>query len=136
MSYQPVTPEFYQMFTPDTPWHAGAEGWSVAPVPGWGDNPNLVGPPLLAMEGLGAYYRNQLVRPIAGLGAYYRNQLLRPISGLGCMQPPSMQGARGCGCAKPTSGLDEITTGQALAAVMAVCVGGLLLVTAMEHRRA
>ena len=41
------------MFQPEGAWHAGAEGWSVAPYPGWGENPNLVGPKRLAVEGLG-----------------------------------------------------------------------------------
>ena len=123
MSYQTVTPEFYQMFTPGTPWHAGAEGWSVAPVPGWGDNPNLVGPPLLAVEGLGAYYKNQFTRPIAGLGAYYKNQFTRPIAGLGC------------GCAQPVRGLGEVTNGQAFVfAVAAFMAGAVLGVAAVEHK--
>lgn len=42
------------MFQPEGAWHAGAPGWSVAPYPGWGENPNLVGPKRLGVEGLGA----------------------------------------------------------------------------------
>ena len=53
MSYAAVKPEYYQMLQPDSPWHAGAPGWSSAPWPGWGENPNLVGPPRLATNGLG-----------------------------------------------------------------------------------
>lgn len=41
------------MLQPTSAWHPGAEGWSVAPVPGWGENPALVGPSRLAVEGLG-----------------------------------------------------------------------------------
>ena len=29
-------------------------GWSIAPVPGWGENPNLTGPFYKAANGLGA----------------------------------------------------------------------------------
>ncbi len=53
MSYANIKPEYYRMFQPDSPWHAGAPGWKNAPWPGWGENPNLVGPPRLAVEGLG-----------------------------------------------------------------------------------
>jgi len=53
MSYVALNPSYYQMFQPEGAWHAGAEGWSVAPYPGWGQNPNLVGPKRLAIEGLG-----------------------------------------------------------------------------------
>jgi len=52
MSYAAVRPAFYEMLTPDSPWHAGAPGWSSAPFPGWGENPNLVGPPRVAVNGL------------------------------------------------------------------------------------
>lgn len=41
------------MLQPESAWHAGAEGWSVAPYPGWGSNPALVGPKRLGVEGLG-----------------------------------------------------------------------------------
>ncbi len=53
MSYVALKPSYYQMFQPESAWHAGAEGWSVAPYPGWGQNPALVGPKRLAVEGLG-----------------------------------------------------------------------------------
>lgn len=49
MSYTAINPTYYQMLQPDGPWHPGAEGWSVAPYPGWGENPALVGPPRLAV---------------------------------------------------------------------------------------
>jgi hypothetical protein len=54
MSYALIKPEYYRMFQPDSPWHAGAPGWKSAPWPGWGRNPNLVGPPRLGVEGLGS----------------------------------------------------------------------------------
>lgn len=53
MSYVALNPSFYQMFQPEGAWHAGAPGWSEAPYPGWGENPNLVGPKRLGVEGLG-----------------------------------------------------------------------------------
>lgn len=54
MSFPQVTTHFYEMFVPDEPWHQGSEGWSTSPWPGWGNNPNLVGLPRLAVDGLGA----------------------------------------------------------------------------------
>lgn len=68
MSYAQIKPEYYRMFQPDSPWHAGSPGWKSAPWPGWGRNPNLVGPPRLAVEGLGAYYAPKYEHPISGLG--------------------------------------------------------------------
>lgn len=53
MSYVALNPSYYQMLQPESAWHAGAPGWSEAPYPGWGENPNLVGPRRLAVEGLG-----------------------------------------------------------------------------------
>lgn len=49
MSYVQVQPSFYQMRQPQGPWHAGASGWLDAPVPMWGNNPNLAGPRRLAV---------------------------------------------------------------------------------------
>jgi hypothetical protein len=54
VSYDVVKPDFYRIHTPDTPWHAGAQGWSQAPWPGWGENPNLIGPRMLAVNGFGS----------------------------------------------------------------------------------
>lgn len=68
MSYSDIKPEYYRMFQPDSPWHAGSEGWASAPWPGWGRNPNLVGQPRVAVDGLGAYYANTFEQPINGLG--------------------------------------------------------------------
>jgi len=68
MSYSEIKPEYYRMFQPDSPWHAGSKGWSTAPWPGWGRNPNLVGQPRVGVEGLGAYYANKFEQPINGLG--------------------------------------------------------------------
>jgi hypothetical protein len=53
VSYAAITPEYYQMLQPDTPWRAGAPGWTAAPFPGWGENPNLRGPARLAVNGCG-----------------------------------------------------------------------------------
>ena len=53
MSYVALNPSYYQMLQPTSAWHPGAEGWSVAPYPGWGENPALVGPKRLGVEGLG-----------------------------------------------------------------------------------
>jgi len=53
VSYVKLNPSYYQMLNPESPWHPGAPGWSVAPYPGWGENPNLVGPKRLGVEGLG-----------------------------------------------------------------------------------
>jgi len=53
MSYVALNPSYYQMLNPEGAWHPGAEGWSVAPYPGWGENPALVGPKQLAIHGLG-----------------------------------------------------------------------------------
>lgn len=51
MSYEQVPPAYYQFRQPETPWHAGSKGWSEAPVPIWGTNPNLKSPARLAMHG-------------------------------------------------------------------------------------
>lgn len=53
MSYVALKPSYYQMLNPESAWHPGAPGWSTAPVPGWGENPALVGPARLGVEGLG-----------------------------------------------------------------------------------
>jgi len=68
MSYAEIKPQYYQMHMPDSPWHAGSEGWKSARWPSFGVNPNLVGPPRLAVEGLGAYFKPVYEKPIAGLG--------------------------------------------------------------------
>jgi len=54
VSYDVVKPDWYRIHTPDSPWHAGAQGWSQAPWPGWGENPNLIGPRMLAVNGFGS----------------------------------------------------------------------------------
>ena len=74
MSYAEIKPQYYQMHMPDSPWHAGSEGWKSAPWPSFGVNPNLVGPPRLAVEGLGG---------LRAVGAYYKPEYEAPISGLG-----------------------------------------------------
>jgi len=74
MSYAEIKPQYYQMHMPDSPWHAGSEGWKSAPWPSFGVNPNLVGPPRLAVEGLGS---------LRAVGAYYKPEYEAPISGFG-----------------------------------------------------
>lgn len=96
MSYSEIKPEYYRMFQPDSPWHAGSSGWKDAPVPGWGRNPNLVGPPRLAVNGLGAYFAPEYERAINGLGAYFAPEYERAINGLG--KSP------GCGCSGNATG--------------------------------
>lgn len=44
-SYETVPESMYQ-----PPW-SGTPGWSLAPVPGWGTNPERAGPSVLAMSG-------------------------------------------------------------------------------------
>lgn len=68
MSYNDIQPEYYEMFRPGMPWHAGGTGWTRAPFPGWGQNPNLVGPARLAVNGLGAYYQERANLAISPLG--------------------------------------------------------------------
>ncbi len=53
MSYDRTNPSYYQTYVPGTPFHAGAPGWTAAPWPTWGDNPNLAGRARLATDGLG-----------------------------------------------------------------------------------
>lgn len=99
MSYAEIKPQYYRMFQPDSPWHAGSEGWTKAPWPSWGVNPNRVGPPRLAVEGLGAYFKPVYERPVAGLGAYFKPVYERPVAGLGC----------GCQVANNGVGADAVT---------------------------
>lgn len=44
-SYYEVAPSMYKTLP------AGTPGWDLAPVPGWGANPERSGPPVLAMNG-------------------------------------------------------------------------------------
>lgn len=62
MSFDRVTPTYYQTFQQGTPFEAGAPGWSTAPWVTWGNNPNLGGRRRLATDGLGS------VVAISGLG--------------------------------------------------------------------
>lgn len=116
MSYADIKPQYYRMHQPDSPWHAGSPGWSTAPWPSFNPNPNLVGPPRLAVEGLGAYFKPEYEKPIsgmgeyfasgtAGLGAYFKPEYEKPISGLGAFPQKSIYRPRpsnglggGCGC--------------------------------------
>ena len=51
MSYEQVQPDYYKFRQPNTPWHAGTTGWSHAPVPMWGNNPNQRATPRIAVNG-------------------------------------------------------------------------------------
>jgi len=53
-SYERLAPEYYASDQPDGPFRTGATGWSRAPWPGWGQNPNQAGPRRIAVDGLGA----------------------------------------------------------------------------------
>lgn len=56
------------MLQPESPWYPGGRGWKTAPVPGWGENPALVGPARLAVEGLGADADCSMDRQLGALG--------------------------------------------------------------------
>jgi hypothetical protein len=45
--YEVIPPATYRALQPDDLTHAGSEGWTHAPVPGWGINPDRVGPRML-----------------------------------------------------------------------------------------
>ena len=51
MSYYGMTDSMYR------PPPAGTPGWQLAPVPGWGMNPERAGPPIIATNGTGDQYR-------------------------------------------------------------------------------
>ena len=122
MSYVDIKPEYYRMHQPDSPWHAGSEGWKSSPIPSWGVNPNLVGPPRLAVEGLGAYYAPEYEKavspPIAGLGEYFSSG----VSGLGSTCPCA---ARGVGDAASDT-ID--TSSNKLSGMMLIGLGALVIV--------
>lgn len=67
-SYVGMNQAQYQTFQHESPFHPGAPGWTQAPVPGWGMNPNLALPVRKATEGIGAYYANHYTAPI-GIGS-------------------------------------------------------------------
>jgi len=68
MSYNEITPSYYQLLQPGDPWHAGSTGWTRSPSPSWGNNPRLAGPRRQGVGGLGAYYAERENLPINGLG--------------------------------------------------------------------
>lgn len=110
MSYAEIKPQYYQMHQPDSPWHAGARGWKDAPFPSFGNNPNLVGPPRLAVEGLGAYFQPAYENPINGMGAYFQPAYEKPISGVGACPCSAGGSAKGVG----TFSLAALTTPEKL----------------------
>lgn len=67
MSYTQPRAGYYEMFQPDSPWAPGAPGWSKAPVPMWGNNPNLRGPRMLATHGFGEDSASKPATAVAAL---------------------------------------------------------------------
>lgn len=53
MSFVAVPRQNFETFQADGPWQSGARGWSRAPVPGWGMNPNQTLPRFQATAGCG-----------------------------------------------------------------------------------
>ena len=158
MSYAEIKPQYYQMHMPDSPWHAGSEGWKDAPWPTFGVNPNLVGPPRLAVEGLGspsamgAYFKPEYeraisglglgdirrvstYRPVDGMGAYFKPVYETPISGLGAC--PCSGGSRGFGADAAVVSIPS-TANKTNAALLiglglAVIVGGVVFLGPHHH---
>jgi len=131
MSFARIAPPVYETYQPETPWQPGSSGWSRPFVPGWGQNPNLVGPPRKAVQGLGcgsggcgcgckgvgAYYPTELVKPISGVGSYYERVENLPMSGDG-EQVTISKGA----CPKGYHSAKAATIQDAVAIETDVCV--------------
>lgn len=138
MSYAQIKPQYYQMHMPDSPWHAGSEGWKSAPWPSFGVNPNLVGPPRLAVEGLGAYFKPVYEKPISGLGAYFKPVYERAINGLGLgdiarvstYRPMEEMSGLGCPCAKATGAVDFTSPSVYVPAAIIAGITGLAIYVA------
>lgn len=88
MSYASIGPDVYKTYQPDGPWRAGSKGWSRPFWPGWAQNPNLVGPPRKAVQGLGCGSGGcgcgckgsaKPAGPTNGVGAYYPSEALWTI---------------------------------------------------------
>lgn len=79
-SYPGTQESYFQMFQHESPWHQGAPGWTQAPVPGWGMNPNLRGP---ARVGTGAYYDDPVNLPVGPVGADSSTQKLSTVAMVG-----------------------------------------------------
>lgn len=160
MSYAEIKPQYYRMHQPDSPWHAGSPGWSTAPWPSFMPNPNLVGPPRLAVEGLGAYFKPQYEKPIAGLGMFPQKSTYRPVDGVGEYFTTGVNGlgayfkpqyekpiaglGGGCPCAQRGFGADasvpitidnsnKLNAGLLIGLGVAVIVGGVIFLG--PHRR-
>lgn len=106
MSYAQIAPEVYQVYQPETPWHPGAKGWWSAPVPGWGQNPNLLDRHEKAVQGFGEYYEGGSGGEALGCGG-------------GC-------GCKGTGADAAASEVKEFPV-TAVVAVAIVITAGLLL---------
>ena len=111
MSYVNIEPGYYQMLQPDSVYHPGGSGWSTAPVPGWGENPNLVGPPRLAVGALGG------CGSCKGLGG------VRAVSGFGDETAAE----------KPAEKTSALDVGKYLIAGVALLGGFWLLSSAMSE---
>lgn len=82
-SYLDLTPEFYQTFQHESWQHPGSSGWTKAPVPGWGNNPNLQ---MFARRGVGSvdFGSPDTLLPVAGaLLAYCLAQRSRVVAAVG-----------------------------------------------------
>lgn len=139
-SYDMVTPEYYETFQQGTPYHAGAPGWTKAPWPTWGDNPNLAGRQRLATDGLGAVTAIGSTDP--SLGAYFQNTYVQPIgrqtggaSTIAAYAPISGTPS-GCGCMQaPTSGLGAIDSKKVGIAIVAGAIGLAVYYATRKKRR-
>lgn len=66
-SYADLSTDFYKTFQHDNWQHPGSDGWMSAPVPGWGENPNLQ---MFPRVGVGALeYNVKTVGLFVGLAA-------------------------------------------------------------------
>jgi len=133
MSYAEIKPEYYRMHQPDSPWHAGAPGWKSAPWPSFGVNPNLVGPPRLAVEGIGAYFKPEYEKAINGLGAYFKPEYEKAINGLGHFPQVStyrpVDGVGACPCAgRGVGDTSTLTTSWPTVAILAAACVGIVLI--------
>lgn len=63
MSYYGMSDSMYRSPPPATP------GWQLAPVPGWGANPDRSGPPIIATAGPGDSLYNMTEGHVAMAGA-------------------------------------------------------------------
>jgi len=82
MSYEATKPAYYTQFEPNTPWHAGGDGWRGVHWPSWGHNPNLIGPPRQAINGLGCPCGTGVVAGATPWSAIFGIAALAAVGGL------------------------------------------------------